>query len=167
MATVMKKIAVYPENKTVDITISLSFILPKTINTNEVSPKQSRLGYASDVIGAWQRFLISAIEFRQKACLKNLLKNEDNIVFNDGFSIKYKTADNAVGYFNIPSYQTMEDAIRELKCNNYITFAKNKMMVEQTIKALCESHPADKTCCGFTYTNLISVLMMCFSIEEL
>ena len=163
MATLMKKIAVRPENQTVEVVVSLPFILLEGVTESNSASEQSSLGYASDVIGAWREFLISAIEFRLKACLKNLLKNEDNIVFNDGFSIKYKTADNAIGYFNIPSYQIMIDAIRELKCGNYITFAKNKMMVEQAIKALCESHPSDKISSSFTYGNLVSVLMMCFS----
>lgn len=111
-----------------------------------------RIDYA-DVIGTFADLIINALKSRREACLDMLMRNVDNIIFNDGQQIIFKKNNGQIHAFNVPSYQAMEEAIDMIKRGEI-----RKMIpahYDQIAKALYwVEKPSDKN--GISFGNLIS-----------
>ena len=142
------------ESKEINITFALPFILPEY-------PIEDGQADATDIIAVGRNVLIEALQLRQNACIENLLKYKDNIIFNDGTTIVYEMPDNETGTFSIADYTIMTAAIDELKHGNYCTFALDKKIIQQTIKALCVHCPSMPMLNDTIYDDLISTLLDC------
>lgn len=146
-------LSVNRENQEVNVTFALPFILPEhSIEDGQTDPV--------DIIAAGRDMLIKALQSHQTACIENLLKYKDNIIFNDGATIVYEMPDNETGTFSTTIYTIMAAAIDELKHDSCFTFAMNKEMIKQTIKALCVHHPDDMLN-SIQCDDLISALLDC------
>ncbi len=158
MGIKMAKIKVNDANRNLEITTTLAFIMPEKM---EGGTYVNRKGLAMDIIGAFSARLIASIERRQKACLKLLLKHEDDIVFNNGIHVEWKRKDGSIGYFNVPSFEAMNRALGQLRLGNYSKFVEDHNEVDQALKALLND-PVEfqdhSDTGGFTYANLISTL---------
>lgn len=156
MGIKMAKIKVNDANRNLEITTTLAFIMPE-----EKEGCTNRKGLAMDIVGAFSTRLIASIERRQKACLKLLLKHEDDIVFNNGIHVEWKRKDGSIGYFNVPSFEAMNRALGQLRLGNYSKFVEDHNEVDQALKALLND-PVEfqdhSDAGGFTYANLISTL---------
>ena len=122
--------------------------------------QRTRVDYA-DVIGTFAELIIEALKSRREACLDMLIRNIDNIVFNDGQQIIFKKNNGQIHAFNVPSYKTMEEAINMIKKGeirklipaHYDQIAKALYWIEK---------PEDKS--GISFGNLISCvteMMIC------
>lgn len=146
-------LSVNRENQEVNVTFALPFILPEyPIEDGQTDPV--------DTIATERNVLIKVLQVRQTACIENLLKYEDNIIFNDGTTIVYELPDNETGTFSITDHLTMEAAMNELMSGSCYTFAMNKEMIKQTIKALCVHRPDDMLN-NIQCDDLISALLDC------
>ena len=123
--------------------------LPFIITSNSDRP---RMDYR-DVIGTFGDVLIEALKARREACLDMLTRNLDNIVFNDGQQITFKKNNGSFHTFNIPSYETMGDAIVFIEKGDFKFL--NRIHYGQIAKALYWiEKPADRN--GISFGNLIS-----------
>jgi hypothetical protein len=122
--------------------------------------RQRSKGYALDLIGAYSPILIASLERRMQACEQNLIRHLDDIEYADNCGhIVYVRKDKTRGNFNIPSFDTMKDAVAALHKSQFKSFLENKCWIDQTLKALLndtEMHHEDKGC--FKYSELISLL---------
>lgn len=124
-----------------------------------------RIDYA-DVIGTFADLIINALKSRREACLDMLMRNVDNIIFNDGQQIIFKKNNGQIHAFNVPSYQAMEEAIDMIKRGEI-----RKMIpahYDQIAKALYwVEKPADRN--GISFGNLISCvteMIFCGAMKE-
>jgi hypothetical protein len=122
--------------------------------------RQRSKGYALDLIGAYSPILIASLERRMQACEQNLIRHLNDIEYADDCGhIVYVRKDKTRGNFNIPSFNTMKDAVKALSQSQFKSFFENKCWIDQTLKALLndtEMHHEDKGC--FKYSELISLL---------
>ena len=111
-----------------------------------------KIDYA-DVIGTFAELIIGALKARREACLDMLMRNVDNIIFNDGQQIMFKKNNGQIHTFNVPSYEIMEQAIDMIKRGEI-----RKMVpahYDQIVKALYwVEKPSDKN--GISFGDLIS-----------
>ena len=133
--------------------------LPFKITSDSDRP---RMDYR-DVIGTFAEVIIAALTARREACLDMLMRNVDNIMFNDGQQITFKKNNGQIHTFNVPSYEIMEQAIDMIKRGEI-----RKMVpahYDQIVKALYwVEKPSDKN--GISFGDLIScVLQKGFSVE--
>ena len=114
--------------------------------------QRPKVDYA-DVIGTFAELIIGALKARREACLDMLMRNVDNIIFNDGQQIMFKKNNGQIHSFNVPSYEIMEEAIDLIKKGEI-----RKMIpahYDQIAKALYwVEKPADRN--GISFGNLIS-----------
>ena len=122
--------------------------------------RQSRRAYVCDVIGAFSERLITSLTRRMEACQTNLLNHLEECVAHNGQVITWTRKDGSQGSFSIVSFEIMEKAICTLKKCAWWEFATNKMIVDQTIKALLNDTEQDHSDCGgFRYSELCSLLL--------
>ena len=118
----------------------------------DYTTQRPRVDYA-DVIGTFADLIIGALKSRREACLDMLMRNVDNIIFNNGQQITFKKNNGQIHTFNIHSYEIMEQAIimiekgeiRRMIPAHYDQIAKALYWVEK---------PADRN--GISFGNLIS-----------
>lgn len=146
------------EKNCVELSVSIPFV-----GTEDTTPN---IDLVYDCIGTYAPYLIKVLEERMVACHTHLMSHLGTVVFNNGFSIRYKRDDGSLGTFNIPSYNLMRDAIAYLKKGNFDAFLNTTGCVEQALKAIM-NHPnvfqEDKG--GFRYSQLISILMEAYSAD--
>lgn len=122
--------------------------------------RQKSKNYALNVILEYSSILIASLERRMQACEQNLIRHLDDIEYADNCGhIVYVRKDKTRGSFNVPSFNAMKDAIKALSQHQFELFFKNKIWIDQTLKALLndtEMHHEDKGC--FKYSELISLL---------
>ena len=126
--------------------------------------QRPRVDYA-DVIGTFAELIIGALKSRREACLDMLMRNVDNIIFNNGQQITFKKNNGQIHTFNIHSYEIMEQAIimiekgeiRRMIPAHYDQIAKALYWVEK---------PSDKN--GISFGNLISCVteMILFGVMK-
>lgn len=161
----MNKIVVNEVNKNVEITTTLAFILPEPKAGSDFDIDKARIQQRRDVhatIAAFRERLIKTLEDRQKACLRHLFTHIDTIVFNKGMHIEYQRNDGTIGNFEVPSYESMTQAIKLLRKEDYSSFLDNGACLDQTIKALLNDPNLDRSDVDhFKFSKLVSILM-CF-----
>ena len=122
---------------------------------HDYTMQRPKVDYA-DVIGTFAELIIGALKARREACLDMLMRNVDNIIFNDGQQIMFKKNNGQIHSFNVPSYEIMEEAIDMIKKGEI-----RKMVpahYDQIVKALYwVEKPADRN--GISFGNLISCVM--------
>ena len=119
---------------------------------SDYTVQKPKIDYA-DVIGTFAELIIGALKSRREACLDMLMRNVDNIMFNDGQQITFKKNNGQIHTFKVPSYEIMEQAIDMIKRGEI-----RKMVpahYDQIAKALYwVEKPSDKN--GISFGNLIS-----------
>jgi hypothetical protein len=116
-------------------------------------------GKALDIIGSFSAYLTLLLKRRKEACMKLLRSHINDIFYNNGFTIAWHRKDGTVGYFNIPTYETISNAIHTLQLGNYKMFLDSKPMVDQAIKAIMNEPELDHADSGsFKFSELVSVL---------
>jgi len=122
--------------------------------------RQRSIAYSIDLIEAYSPILIASLERRMRACEENLIRHLDDIEYADNCGhIVYVRKDKTLGNFNVPSFNAMKDAIKALSQSQFKSFFKNKLWIDQTLKALLndtEQHHEDRK--RFKYSELISLL---------
>lgn len=112
-----------------------------------------------ELIRAFSYRLIDSLKRRMAACQKNLLNHINDCTAYGGCTIMWIRKDGTKGYFNIPSFETMKDAVDALEHRNWWTFYRSKPMVDQTIKALMNDPEQDHSDAEqFRYSELVSAL---------
>jgi hypothetical protein len=152
----------------VEISINVLFPLKNSeaseINTEEI--RQRNQGFALDVIGSYREYLIKVLNNRMQACVNNLFNHRDDVVFNDGQQIVYKRKDGSHHSFNVPSYMQMQDCLFALEHGMYKDILRNKVWIDQIIKAICNEPDVAKEDKGtIKFSDLISVLCEIHSME--
>lgn len=120
--------------------------------------KSDNVGRMMDILGSFSDIIKSSLERRMAACQQNLINHIQNVEFNDGRHIVYSRKDGS-GTFNVPSFQGMQDCIKALQESQFKSVLKNKLWVDQILKALLndvEQHHEDQGV--FKYSDLISML---------
>lgn len=141
------------KNNAVEITTTIP-LMQNDEGFNTCNP-----GKALDIVGSFSGYLIVLLTRRKDACMKLLRNHINDVFYNNGFTIAWHRKDGTTGYFNIPSYQVMEDAIKLLKDGKYKVFLEYTAMVDQTIKAIANDPELDHSDCGsFKFSELVSVL---------
>lgn len=121
--------------------------------------RQRGIALVIDVIGAFSPRIITSLERRMQACQRNLLNHLEDIEYNDGIHICWRRKDGTGGDFNIPSFKAMQDCIKALEHSCFKDFCKNKLWIDQTLKALLNDTEQDHSDCGgFRYSQLVSIL---------
>lgn len=140
---------------------------PTGFEMSEYEIKRSRRAYVCDIIGAFSERLIAAIKRRMEACQNNLLNHLEDCVSHNGQVISWIRKDGTTGSFSVVSFEIMEKAVASLKKGAWWEFATNKLMVDQTIKALLNDTEQDHSDAGsFRYSELCSVLLSLLSEEK-
>lgn len=112
-----------------------------------------------DILGSFSDIIKNSLERRMEACQQNLINHIQDVEFNDGRHIVYSRKDGSCGTFNVPSFQGMQDCIKALQESQYKSILKNKLWIDQILKALLndtEQHHEDQGV--FKYSDLISML---------
>ena len=126
--------------------------LPFIITSNSDRP---RMDYR-DVIGTFAEVIIAALTARREACLDMLMRNIDNIIYNDGQQITFKKNNGSYHTFNVHTYEAMGDAITFMSKGDFKFLEKQHY--DQIAKALYWiEKPADRN--GISFGNLISCVM--------
>ena len=117
-------------------------------------------GYAYDLLGSFSARLIASLERRMKACFTNLVGHINDIEYaNECGRVVYHRKDGTYGTFNLPSYNTMKDAISALKEGQWKQFLESGIYLDQTLKALLNDTEQDHSDEGsFKYSELVSLL---------
>ena len=118
------------------------------------------INYSLDLIGAYSPILIASLMRRMQACEQNLIRHLDDIEYADNCGhIVYVRKDRTRGQFNVFSFEAMKNAVKALQQSEFKAFVKNKIWIDQTLKALLndtEQHHDDLK--EFKYSELISLL---------
>jgi hypothetical protein len=94
-----------------------------------------------------------------QACQRNLLNHLEDIEYNDGRHICWRRKDGTGGDFNVPSFEAMQDCVSALKDSSFSEFLKQKLWIDQTLKALLNDTEQDHSDMGgFRYSRLVSLL---------
>ena len=121
--------------------------------------KSDNVGRMMDILGSFSDIIKASLERRMEACQQNLINHIQDVEFNDGRHIVYHRRDGSVGTFNVPTFQAMQDCVKALKESQFKSVLKNKLWVDQILKALLndvEQHHEDQG--RFKYSDLISML---------
>lgn len=111
------------------------------------------------IIDSFSSYLVTLLKNRKEACMKLLRSHLNDIFYNNGFTIAWHRKDGTTGYFNIPTYKLMCEAIQALKLGNYEIFLNSKPMIDQAIKAVMNEPSLDHSDAGtFKFSELVSVL---------
>ena len=143
--------------------MSFELLIPKKLSKGAdgdiESFRQRAFARMLDIIGAFSPRIIASLERRMQACQRNLLNHLEDIEYNDGHHICWRRKDGSSGDFNIPSFQAMQDAIENLNHSRFAIFVKNKVWIDQTLKALLNDTEQDHSDAGgFKYSQLVSIL---------
>jgi len=160
----MKKTTQFVENER-NLEMSLTILIPKK-GWKEVGSdfdidkfRVDNVGRMMDILGSFSDIIKSSLERRMEACQQNLINHIQDVEFNDGKHIVYNRKDGSCGTFNIPSFQGMQDCVKALEQSQYKSILKNKLWIDQILKALLndtEQHHEDQGV--FKYSDLISML---------
>lgn len=151
----------------ISITQTIPNFEPTGSKMSDFEVRLSRRAYVSDIIGAFSERLIVSIERRMEVCQNNLLNHLEDCVSHNGQAISWIRKDGTQGSFSIVSFETMEKAVASLKKGTWLEFATNKMMVDQTIKALLNDTEQDHSDAGsFRYSELCSTLLSLLMEEK-
>lgn len=148
-----------------NLEMSLTVFIPKK-GWTEAGPdfdvdkyKSDNVGRMMDLIGSFSDIIKESLERRMAACQQNLVNHIQDVEFNDGRHIVYRRKDNSFGTFNVPTFQGMQDCVKALEQSQYKSVLKNKLWIDQILKALLndtEQHREDQG--TFKYSDLISML---------
>lgn len=142
------------------ITQTIPNFEPTGFEMSDYEARQSRRGYICDIVGAFSMRLIASLTRRMQACQNNLLNHLEECVAHNGQVITWTRKDGSQGSFSIVSFEAMEKAVLSLKKGAWWEFATNKLMVDQTIKALLNDTEQDHSDAGsFRYSELCSILL--------
>ena len=118
-----------------------------------------RTGYWMDIIGAWSKTLILALETRMDSCVAMLFRNRNNVVKSNKYEVIFRKANGRLHAFNHPSFQAMEDMVKALQFGEWKSVITNKLGVRQLQKALYWISEEDRKDHGaFSFGELISCL---------
>lgn len=121
--------------------------------------KSNNVGRMMDILGSFSNVIKESLERRMEACQQNLINHIQDVKFNDGQHIEYSCKNGSYGTFNVLSFQGMQDCVKALKESQFKSVLKNKLWIDQILKALLndtEQHHEDQGV--FKYSNLISML---------
>lgn len=121
--------------------------------------KANNVGRMMDLLGSFSDIIKASLERRMEACQQNLINHIQDVEFNDGRHIVYHRKDGSCGTFNVSSFQGMQDCVKALKESQFKSVLKNKLWIDQILKALLndtEQHHEDQGV--FKYSDLISML---------
>ena len=146
------------------VRMSFELSIPKkfgepVVNLNLDEARQASQALMMDIIGAFSPRLIASLERRMQACQRNLLNHLEDIEYNDGRHICWRRKDGTGGDFNVPSFEAMQDCVKALKDSSFSEFLKQKLWIDQTLKALLNDTEQDHSDMGgFRYSQLVSLL---------
>ena len=112
-----------------------------------------------ELLKAWAPVCILALEMRMDACVSMLFRNRDNIIMADYNRVVFKKSNGQIHSFNHPSFEAMEQTIKQFKAEYWGDISRNPVGVRQLLKALYwipESERVDHG--GFGFGQLISCL---------
>ena len=163
LANVDSKVIVNRENKYVGLQTIINIPFCNKGSDFDLDKARTRSkAYAFDLIGSFSQRIINSLLRRMDACLKLLTNHANDVEYNDGMHIVYHRKDGTVGSFNVPSYEGMLQAIQLLRDGKWEQFLSNRLMIDQTLKALLndvqQDHSDEKT---FKYSELVSLLCEC------
>lgn len=143
-----------------DNKLSISFNVLIPLKDELPTTYQTRNEYYIEVLSKYRNIIIGTLERRMQACQNNLLVHINDIVFNDGNQIGYKRNDGSIHFFNVLSFELMQQGVEDLKENNFQMVIDNTPLIEQIVKAICnDNEKLDKSDKGSTkFSDLISVL---------
>lgn len=122
---------------------------------------------ALDIIVTFSPYIIELLSKRMEACMKLLRAHVNDVIFNNGYTIAWRRKDNSIGYFNAPSYQVMEEAVKLLKDGEYNKYMKSLPMIDQTIKAIMNDPDLDHSDRGnYKFSQLVSVLCEIHCVKD-
>ena len=112
-----------------------------------------------EVLSAWFKVCIRALEARMDACVSMLFRNRNNIVISNEFQIIFKKSNGQYHAFNHPSFKAMEDFKEYLENGNWKLYKPEQAWVRQLLKALYWIPEEDKQeRNGYGFGELISCL---------
>lgn len=114
---------------------------------------------ALDIIGSFSAYLTLLLKRRGEACMKLLRSHISDVFYNNGFTIAWHRKDGTTGYFNVPTYGNIQEAIKQLQHGRYKEFLNTPSSVDQAIKAIMNDPELDHADSGsFKFSELVSVL---------
>lgn len=159
----MKKIQFVENEKNLEM--SLTILIPKKgwkpagSDFDIDKYKANNVGRMMDLLGSFSDVIKASLERRMEACQQNLINHIQDVEFNDGRHIVYHRKDGSCGTFNVSSFQGMQDCVKAFKESQFKSVLKNKLWVDQILKALLndtEQYHEDQGV--FKYSDLISML---------
>lgn len=147
---------VFSENKYAEFStifrIPFNNVDPSTICTGKIDRWK-------EVISAWSKVCVRALEARMDSCVAMLFRNRDNIVVSNQFQVIFKKANGQLHAFNHPSFQAMEEFKEYLQNGNWKLYKPDQAWVRQLLKALYWVPEEDKQeQGGYSFGQLISCL---------
>lgn len=143
-----------------NVEMSFTLLIPKKSGNPVRSDIDSdeRSVAMMNIIKAFSPRIIASFERRMQACQRNLLNHLEDIEYNDGMHICWSRKNGTYGYFNIPSFNAMKDAIKALSQGQFKSFVENKFWIDQALKALLNDTEQDHSdSCGYCYSQLVTV----------
>jgi hypothetical protein len=149
------------KNNAVEITTTIPLMMNDE-GFNACNPKK-----ASEIVSAFRTYLITLIGNRMEACIRLLRSHLNDVFYNNGYTIAWHRKDKTIGYFNIPGYQVMKDAVELLKNDECKKFMESKPMVDQAIKAIMNDPNLDHSDAGpYKFSELVSVLCEIHCVQD-
>jgi hypothetical protein len=157
------KINVYPENQYTEMTVNVQIPFCNKQKGADFDIDKSRKraeAFLFDLIGSFAPRIIASLERRMRACQENLIRHLDDVEYSDECGhIVYRRKDGSTGTFNVPSFNTMKEAVTALKQSHWRAFKDNPFYIDQAIKALLNDTEQDHSDCGkLKYSDLVSFL---------
>ena len=147
---------VYSENKYAEFTTF--FRIP----FNNVDPATIFIGRTDrwkEILSAWSKVCIRALELRMDACVSMLFRNHNNVVVSNEHQVIFKKANGQYHAFNHPSFKAMEEFKEYLENGNWKLYKPEQAWVRQLLKALYWIPEEDKQEKGdYGFGQLISCL---------
>lgn len=112
-----------------------------------------------DLLGAWQKVLVLALELRMDSCVSMLFRNRNNVIMANEYHVVFKKSNGQIHSFNHISFQSMEIMMDILKSGDWEAIREQEQGVRQLLKALYwipEDQRQDHG--GFGFGQLISCL---------
>ena len=115
---------------------------------------------AEKIIKAFDLRIRTLLIRRANSCLELLQSHIKDVFYNNGFTLAWHRKDGTVGYFNVPTFEGMQRAIKTLEEERYSDFIRDFLAVDQTLKAICNDPEVNRMNAGeYTFANLVSLLM--------
>lgn len=156
-------VKIYRENKYTEMsmTIQIPFCNKQKGVDFDIDKSRKRMeAFLFDLIGSFAPRMIASLERRMRACQENLIRHLDDVEYSDDCGhIVYRRKDGSTGTFNVPSFNSMQDAVTALKQSKWREFKDNPFWIDQTLKALLNDTEQDHSDCGqLKYSDLVSFL---------